>query len=226
MQESPVEVLKLRFAKGEITYAEYKEMLAALVPQTAPSASAVAPPTPVATQSPFSQAAAPPSSYKDTVYIPPVSRPEHTSPPMWTAAPVAYSSNVLLILLLLAMIPAIFLFPLSLLILIASAVAVYYDAKSLGAGGGQKETMNSLTWSPFSWAALVLLLWIIGMPLYLIRRREIFDQASATEFPVTQGSGGVGKIVVLLIIGVLALMLLLIISAVIAAFVFGMGSSM
>lgn len=224
VQESPTEALKLRFAKGEITHEQYKDMLSVLLSPSSSSGGAVTPPTPPAVQNQLPLAPQPLSSYKDSAHSMPLS-PRAAAAAFQGHAPFTYSSNNLLIVLALAMIPAIFLFPLSFLIVIACAVAVYYDAEALGAGGGQKETLNSLTWSPFSWAALVLLLWIIGMPLYLIRRKEIFDQALSTEFPVNQESGGIGKIVVLLILGVVGVMFLVIISAVIAAFVFGMGSN-
>lgn len=65
MAESRIEILKLRFVKGEITQAEYNEMLPVLDP---PSASSADP-------NPLPQASPPPASYKDMVYIPPVSRP-------------------------------------------------------------------------------------------------------------------------------------------------------
>jgi hypothetical protein len=60
---------------------------------------------------------------------------------------------------------------------ILSAIVVHVDAKGLNAGGGQKEIGSTLTWSPFSWALLVLFFWIIGMPLYLYRRRQIWEMS-------------------------------------------------
>ena len=88
-----------------------------------------------------------------------------------------YSINYILILLfILFFIFAFINGILCLLIVIISAVAVYYDAKAIGAGKqSNKETMASITWSSTSWALLVLLLWIIGLPLYLIKRKEIFS---------------------------------------------------
>jgi len=87
-----------------------------------------------------------------------------------------YSNNYILILLFIlffifAFINGIICF----LIVIISAIAVYYDAKAIGAGmHSNKETMETITWSPLSWALIVLLLWIIGLPLYLIKRKVIF----------------------------------------------------
>lgn len=47
MPESPIEALKMRFVKSEITQEQYKEMLAVLVPPAASSANAVPPPAPL-----------------------------------------------------------------------------------------------------------------------------------------------------------------------------------
>lgn len=104
-----------------------------------------------------------------------------TQPLSHSVSVEAYSSNVLLILLLVAFVPAIFFQPLPWVVVILSAIAVYVDAGNLRAGNGQKETFGSLTWSPFSWAALVILMWIIGLPLYLYRRREIWEQSMVLQ---------------------------------------------
>lgn len=61
-QENPIEILKMRFAKGEITQQQYNEMLSALVPVSTAQTN----PAPRPTQPS-------PPSYKDQVYIPPVS---------------------------------------------------------------------------------------------------------------------------------------------------------
>jgi hypothetical protein len=72
------------------------------------------------------------------------------------------------------------------LIVIASAIAVYYDAKAIRAGEKitDESTMNTHSWSPLSWGLIVLLLWIIGLPLYLFKRREIFF-LNYREMPVS-----------------------------------------
>ena len=64
------------------------------------------------------------------------------------------------------------------LIVIISAIAVYYDANSIRAGkSSPKEKWDqSITYSPVSWGALTLLFWIIFLPLYLYRREKIFNQ--------------------------------------------------
>lgn len=126
-------------------------------------------------------------------YIPPESEPVFTSPagprpqggiaqPRPSAVPVRpvpvprYTSNVWLILLLFGTIPAAIVWaPMAWICVVLSGIAVHLDAKSLNAGKGQKETFGSVTWSPFSWALTVLLLWLIAMPLYLYRRRQIWE---------------------------------------------------
>ncbi|WP_422149049.1 double zinc ribbon domain-containing protein [Methanoregula sp.] len=97
-----------------------------------------------------------------------------------------YSMNVILILLLGVGLVSLCGSPttlaLTVIIVIISAIAVYYDAKAIGAGGqsqngsmnNEESTFSTYTWSPLSWGLIVLLLWIIGLPLYLIKRRELF----------------------------------------------------
>jgi len=90
-----------------------------------------------------------------------------------------YSINYTLILLLILIVVCSFINGiLGLLIVIISAFAVYYDAKSIGAGkSSQKEKMfQSMTYTPISWGLLTLVFWILGLPLYLYRREEIFNQ--------------------------------------------------
>src|SRR5271157_2325726 len=89
---------------------------------------------------------------------------------------------------------------LMILFVIASALIIYDDAKKMGAGNIYKnESLDTLSWSPTSWALIVLLLWIIGYPLYLIKRKEIFEKSqtlrqnlvvpltkNSSEYPQTQ----------------------------------------
>lgn len=98
---------------------------------------------------------------------------------------VTYSSNGLLIILLIVTLPAVFTWlPLGWICVIASAIVVYIDVKGFHGGNNQKEhTFNSSTWSPLSWALMVLLFWVIGMPFYLYRRRQIWERSVAS--PVT-----------------------------------------
>jgi len=103
-----------------------------------------------------------------------------------------YSMNIILILLLGLGLLGVFYPPFLVLIVIISAIAVYYDAKAIGAGGhsqngsmnNEESTFSTYTWSPLSWGLVVLLLWIIGLPLYLIKRRELFELNIHGSIPV------------------------------------------
>lgn len=59
------------------------------------------------------------------------------------------------------------------IIAIIISVVIFIDATVLKAGRGQKETRDSLTWSPTSWAGLAAAVFFIGIPLYLYRRPQI-----------------------------------------------------
>ena len=73
------------------------------------------------------------------------------------------------------------------LIIIASAFWVYYDATKhkIGKIPGEKSFTNM---SAGGWAAATWLLWIIGFPLYLIKRKELIEKAKEhpVEVPQTQ----------------------------------------
>lgn len=65
----------------------------------------------------------------------------------------------------------------SFIIVVITALWVYVDAKNSGAGKGfNKEQWSTETWSPLSWSLLVLFLWIVGMPLYLIKRSTFIER--------------------------------------------------
>jgi uncharacterized membrane protein YvbJ len=89
-----------------------------------------------------------------------------------------YSSNYVLILLFILGLVFIFVSPIiTLIIVIISAIAVYSDAKSIGAGkqSNKEKTMESITWSPTTWAILVFLFWILVLPFYYLKRKELFN---------------------------------------------------
>ncbi len=67
-------------------------------------------------------------------------------------------------------------------IIIATAIWVYIDAKSIGIKKGQLSGFCDMT--PLSWALCVLLLWIVAFPLYLIKRPEI--KAAVGGTPIIQ----------------------------------------
>ena len=89
-----------------------------------------------------------------------------------------YSSNYILILLLILGVVCLFINPIIVfIIVIISAFAVYYDAKSIEAGkSSPEEGLGPMTFKPMSWGLLTLLFWIIFLPFYLIRRERIFNQ--------------------------------------------------
>ena len=62
-------------------------------------------------------------------------------------------------------------------IVIISAVAVYNDAKTIGAGRGfSKERFSeTVTWKQLTWGLSVILLWIIALPFYLVKRKVLLE---------------------------------------------------
>lgn len=56
------------------------------------------------------------------------------------------------------------------LVVLASAAWVYFDATSIGATYRKERPFN---YPPVVWAALVFLLWIIALPVYLMNRDDI-----------------------------------------------------
>lgn len=89
-----------------------------------------------------------------------------------------YSTNYILILLfvlylIFCAINLIF----GLIIWMIIAIAVYYDAKSIRAGkSSQKEGWYPMTYKPLSWGLLTFFTLIIGLSLYLYKRKKIFNQ--------------------------------------------------
>ena len=64
------------------------------------------------------------------------------------------------------------------IIVIASAIFVYIDAKSIGVHKGLISGFFDL--GVGGWTAVTLLLWIVGFPAYLIKRGDL-KQAAARE---------------------------------------------
>ena len=93
--------------------------------------------------------------------------------------PSGYQDNMLLILIALAwLLPAVHQREFLPIILVLSAVAVFYDAQSIRAGDNfEKETLfgDIVTWRPLTWGAATLVGGVIIMVIYLFHRREIYN---------------------------------------------------
>lgn len=57
------------------------------------------------------------------------------------------------------------------IIVIASSIIVYKDARTNGVGNSYKKEKltKMMTWKPLSWGVMVFFLWIIILPLYIIK---------------------------------------------------------
>ncbi|MCK9277379.1 MAG: DUF1673 domain-containing protein [Methanoculleus sp.] len=98
-----------------------------------------------------------------------------------------YQENMLLILLALAwFFPVVHQREVLPIILVLSAVAMFYDAQSIRAGDNfEKETLlgDIVTWRPITWGAATLVGGIIIMVIYLFHRREIYNASSSARAP-------------------------------------------
>lgn len=73
------------------------------------------------------------------------------------------------------------------LVVIGSAIWVYFDAKKIGARRGLLPGFFDLP--PWAWALGCLGLWIVVLPAYLIKRPDIINAAAGEEIPsVAPGS--------------------------------------
>jgi hypothetical protein len=64
------------------------------------------------------------------------------------------------------------------LIVIGTSIWVFYDAKKIGVKKGQMKGIFNM--GPGGWFIVCLLLWIVGFPLYLIKRPELKKMNSAS----------------------------------------------
>ncbi|WP_214021549.1 DUF1673 family protein [Methanoculleus sp.] len=98
-----------------------------------------------------------------------------------------YQDNMLLILLALAwLFPVVYDREFLPLLVVLSAVAVYYDAQSIRAGSNfEKETLfgDIVTWQPLTWGAATLVGGIVIMAIYLFHRKEIYRANFGGEEP-------------------------------------------
>ena len=72
------------------------------------------------------------------------------------------------------------------LIVIATSIWVYFDAKKIGIKKGQIQGIANM--GPGGWLAVCLLLWIVGFPVYLAKRGEFKRINSQSPPPSPQGS--------------------------------------
>jgi uncharacterized membrane protein YvbJ len=89
-----------------------------------------------------------------------------------------YSPNYILVGLFIVGLLFIFVNPVLLLIIVlVCAGVVYTDAKSIGVGTQplKEQALKSVTWKPISWAVLAFFFWIIFVPFYLVKRKELFS---------------------------------------------------
>ncbi len=77
--------------------------------------------------------------------------------------------------------------PIIVLLVVGSAIWVYFDAKNIGAS--REKRGGFLAMGPVGWALCVALLWIIAFPLYLFQRSGI--KAAATGDNISAGSSDV-----------------------------------
>lgn len=209
MPTSPIEALKLRFVKGEITHEQYKEMLSALLPSEASSKDAVTAPPSLAqgtypvpadmndplevvklryargeiskeqydkmvatlgvkpqSVQPTNSANSPLNRGSGTEYAPSLYPSDFVYQPNWFL-------NFMIIgyFLVGGILSLFFNFWGYVFALLICAVAVYTDAQKIGAGTHIDDSNY-----PWIWGVGVVALWIIFYPYYLYKRRSIFIQ--------------------------------------------------
>ncbi|HII98559.1 MAG TPA: DUF4352 domain-containing protein [Methanoregula sp.] len=79
-------------------------------------------------------------------------------------------------------------------IVVLSAYAVYQDAKELRTGSfsAKVEPFRTVTWRPAGWGLIVLVVWIVGLPLYLVHREQliqIFIHGGLIPEPAREAAG-------------------------------------
>ncbi len=89
-----------------------------------------------------------------------------------------YATNYIPVVLFIVGLLCVFVNPVVfLIIVIINAIVVFIDARSIGAGtqSAKELAFTSVTWRPISWAVLAFFFWIIVVPFYLIKRKELFS---------------------------------------------------
>ena len=114
-----------------------------------------------------------------------------------------YQINYLLIILFFLVIFTVFINGFIAFFLVdVSAIAVYYDAKNIINVQKREKSFASNSWSPLSWGLMTLLLWIIGHPLYLIKRRSIWEdnQVITDRYEQNKSNGSIATLLAVVII--------------------------
>lgn len=190
MSESPIEVLKMRFARGEITQAQYQKMLSVLMTSDSFSGNAgTISDTPADPTYQYSSHETVAQTQSTEASTQPVAK--DTPFPNWIFF-LLYYLPLLLFGLLLAIIQVTLIvrslwIPYFIIVIIISA-AVYGDAAAMKAGNGPKESLDSLTYSPLSWAGLSGAVWCLGLPLYLYRRPQVRERSVKEGLLIIPGS--------------------------------------
>jgi len=141
----------------------------------------------------------------------PLSQPVPTvpPPPQYGSAP-KYQSNILLFIwpFLGAWLCAWWRGIGGLLFIFSSSIFIYSDADKIKADKIKAETypstFDAITWKPWEWGVITFFFWIIGYPLYLYKRRAIYEtknnlQRTSTS-PVKLLAGVIGFFIILAII--------------------------
>ena len=63
-------------------------------------------------------------------------------------------------------------------VVIVTIIWVLVDAKKIGVQKGQITGIANM--GPWSWFVVCLLLWVVGFPLYLVKRKQ-YQQINATK---------------------------------------------
>jgi len=167
-----------------------------------------------------SQKSPPPEEKKPSPEVP---KPPSSSTSGMKPEVPEYKDNLVLVGLLIAGVISIFIPIIGvffvLLIVVLSAYLVFKDAQEIGAGRAPGS------WSPVTLGVLVLLFWLFALPIYLIKRRSMYEagQSAASQESGKAAPQTSGVVMALIIVGVFVIFLIL--AAVIAAFVFGMAGS-
>lgn len=146
---------------------------------------------------------------KKFIHVPGLTNPnervEKVPPPLQYGTVSEYKSNILLFIW--PFIGAFFFFFGwfgALIFLSGSTFLIYSDAGKLQLGS-RPGSLDTRTWKPWEWGLITFLLWIIGYPLYLYKRRAIYETNNNLQRTSTGSAkliiGVIGFFIVFAIIG-------------------------